>query len=128
MFPEIYSSLAHASIQIVAPKSNPAGQDVHLSIPSHVAQLEWQDEQTEVEPLLSLKNLSLHIQDPFYKEEFGAQTVHYSGPVEHSRQLSPHFSHSLPDMYSSVSQERQIVSANIFPSGQVSHLSRLSQV
>ena len=124
----MYSSLAHDSIQIVAPRSNPDGQVEHFSVPLHVAQLSWQEEQIEVEPLLSKKNLSLQMQDPSYKVEFGAQTVHYSRPVKHSRQLSPHFSHLSPEMYSSFPQDRQIVSPNVFPFGQVLHLSRLSQV
>ena len=76
----MYSSLAHDSIQIVAPRSNPDGQLVHFSILSHVAQLEWQDEQVVVEPLSSSKNLSLQIHYPLSKLEFRAQTVHYSGP------------------------------------------------
>ena len=66
----MYSSLAHDSMQIVAPKLNPDGHVKHLSVPSHVAQLSWQDEQVEVEPLLSLKNLSSQIHYPFSKEEF----------------------------------------------------------
>ena len=63
-------------MQIVAPRSNPDGQVEHFSVPSHVAQLAWQAEQTEVEPLMSWKNLALQMQDPFFKVELGAQAEH----------------------------------------------------
>ena len=63
-------------MQIVAPRSNPGGQVEHFSVPSHVAQLAWQAEQIEVEPLMSWKNLASQMQDPFYNVEFGAQIEH----------------------------------------------------
>ena len=63
-----------------------------------------------------------------FKEESEAQRLHWFGPVSHWRQFVPQFRHESPSMYSSVLQDRQILSPSSEPFGHVLHVSASSQV
>ena len=120
----MYSSVAHER-QIVSPSPNPKGQVLQISMLSQVAQVSPQAKQV-LEPL-SMRKPSLHRHSPFVRSELGPQISHWA-KLPHLRQLSPHFKHESPSMNSPAEHCRHFVSPRLNSSGQVLHLSALSQV